>query len=160
LATVESATAKLRRVLPRTLASQLDALVAAHVLEAVSGASYRHAISVRVQGSERAVQRRMPGSIAGIEPIDEEPGWVRVRWRAEWLDWVPSVLAGLGLPFIIEEPEELRARVRALAHGSHRGPKPNDRRTQGRQAWNKQLSRGTGLGSEALRRADLGTAYS
>jgi predicted DNA-binding transcriptional regulator YafY len=86
-----------------------------HVLEAVSGASYRHAISVRVQGSERAVQRRMPGSIAGIEPIDEEPDWVRVRWQAERLDWVPSVLAGLDLPFVIEEPEELRARVRALA---------------------------------------------
>ncbi len=28
----------------------------AHVLEAVSGASYRHAISVRVQGSERAAR--------------------------------------------------------------------------------------------------------
>jgi predicted DNA-binding transcriptional regulator YafY len=88
---------------------------AAYVLEAVSGASYRYAISVRVQGSERAVRRRMPGSIAGIEPIDAEPDWVRVRWRAERLDWVPSVLAGLDLPFIIEEPEELRARVRALA---------------------------------------------
>jgi predicted DNA-binding transcriptional regulator YafY len=87
----------------------------AQVLEAVSGASYRHAISLRVQGSERAVRRRMPGLIAAIEPIDEETGWVRVRWRAERLDWVPSVLAGLDLPFIIEEPEELRARVRALA---------------------------------------------
>ncbi|TVZ01939.1 YafY family transcriptional regulator [Trebonia kvetii] len=88
---------------------------AAHVLEAVSGASYRYAISVRVQGSERAVQRRMPGSIARIEPAGEEPGWVRVRWRAERLDWVPSVLAGLDLPFVIEEPDELRERVRVRA---------------------------------------------
>jgi predicted DNA-binding transcriptional regulator YafY len=87
----------------------------AHVLEAVSGASYRHAISVQVQGSERAVQQRMPGSIAAIEPIDDEPDWVRVRWRAERLDWVPAVLAGLDLPFVIEEPEELRPRVLALA---------------------------------------------
>jgi predicted DNA-binding transcriptional regulator YafY len=88
---------------------------AAHVLEAVSGATYWHAVSVRVNGSERAVRRRMPGSIAVVEPIDEEPGWVRVRWRAGRLDWVPSVLAGLDLPFVIEEPEELRERVRALA---------------------------------------------
>jgi hypothetical protein len=40
---------------------------------------------------------------------------VRVRWRVERLDWVPSVLAGLGLPFVIEEPAELRDGVRALA---------------------------------------------
>lgn len=88
---------------------------AAQVVEAVSGASYRHAVSVRVQGSERVVRMRMPGSIAIIEPIDSEPGWVRVRWRAERLDWVPSVLAGLDRPFVIEEPDELRERVRTLA---------------------------------------------
>lgn len=85
------------------------------VAQAVSGSSYPHAVSVRVHGSERAVRMRMPGPIAVIEPLDGEPGWVRVRWRAERLDWVPSVLAGLGLPFVIEEPDELRGRVRALA---------------------------------------------
>jgi predicted DNA-binding transcriptional regulator YafY len=88
---------------------------AAQVMEAVSGASYRHAVSVRVQGDEQAVRMRVPGLNAVIEPADGEPGWVRVRWRAERLDWVPSVLAGLGRPFIIEQPDELRERVRALA---------------------------------------------
>jgi predicted DNA-binding transcriptional regulator YafY len=88
---------------------------AAQVTEAVSGASYRHAISVRVRGRAQAVRMRMPGSIATIEPAAGEPGWVRVRWRAERLDWVASVLAGLDLPFAIEEPDELRERVRALA---------------------------------------------
>jgi predicted DNA-binding transcriptional regulator YafY len=88
---------------------------AAQVMEAVSGASYRHPVSVRVQGTERAVRMRMPGSIATIEPVDGQPGWVRARWRADRLDWVPSVLAGLGCPFVIEEPDELRALVRALA---------------------------------------------
>jgi hypothetical protein len=58
---------------------------------------------------------RLPGPIAGVDPAEGEPGWVRVRWRVERLDWVPSVLAGLGLPFVIEEPDELRDRVRALA---------------------------------------------
>jgi predicted DNA-binding transcriptional regulator YafY len=88
---------------------------AARVVEAVSGASYRYAISVRVHASERVVRMRMPGSIATTEPVKGEPGWVRVRWRAERLDWVPSVLAGLDHPFVIEEPDELRERVRALA---------------------------------------------
>jgi len=58
---------------------------------------------------------RMPGSIATIEPVTGEPGWVRARWRVQRLDWVPSVLAGLDCPFVIEEPDELRERVRALA---------------------------------------------
>jgi len=40
---------------------------------------------------------------------------VRARWRVQRLDWVPSVLAGLDCPFVIEEPGELRERVRALA---------------------------------------------
>lgn len=88
---------------------------AAQVAEAVSGASYRHAVSVRVCGSEQLVRTRMPGPVATIEPDDREPGWVRVRWRAERLDWVPAVLAGLDLRFVIEEPEELRERVQALA---------------------------------------------
>jgi len=88
---------------------------AAQVTEAVSGASYRHAVSVRVHSSERVVRMRMPGSIATIEPVSGEPGWVRVRWRVQRLDWVPSVLAGLGRPFVIEEPRDLRERVRALA---------------------------------------------
>jgi hypothetical protein len=42
-------------------------------------------------------------------------GWVRVRLRAERLDWVPAVLAGMDRPFVVEEPVELREQVRALA---------------------------------------------
>jgi predicted DNA-binding transcriptional regulator YafY len=87
------------------------------VTEAVSGASYPHPVSVRVHGDERAVRMRlrMPGPAMVIEQADGEPGWVRVRWRVERLDWVSSALAGLGLPFVIEEPGELREQVRALA---------------------------------------------
>ena len=70
------------------------------VTEAVSGASYPHAVSVRVEGDERAVRTRMrmPGPATVIDQADGEPGWVRVRWRAERLDWVPSALAGLRAP--------------------------------------------------------------
>jgi predicted DNA-binding transcriptional regulator YafY len=43
-------------------------------------------------------------------------GWrgVRVEFRAERLDWVPALLAGLDRPFVIEEPAELRQRVADL----------------------------------------------
>jgi predicted DNA-binding transcriptional regulator YafY len=85
------------------------------VTEAVSGASYPHAVSVRVKGSEQEVRMRIPGPMIAVDPVGGEPGWLRVRWRVERLDWVPSVLAGLGLPFVIEAPEELRDGVRALA---------------------------------------------
>jgi hypothetical protein len=40
---------------------------------------------------------------------------VRVRLRVERLDWVPAVLAGLDLPFTVEEPAELRGLVLSLA---------------------------------------------
>lgn len=47
---------------------------------------------------------------------DEGTGWVRVRIRAERLDWIPPVLAALDRPFVIEHPVALRDLVRALAH--------------------------------------------
>ncbi|AQW55491.1 helix-turn-helix transcriptional regulator [Streptomyces violaceusniger] len=46
---------------------------------------------------------------------EEGSGWVRVQLRAERLEWVPSVLAWLDLPFVIEYPDALRDHVRALA---------------------------------------------
>ncbi|WNE94375.1 YafY family protein [Streptomyces luomodiensis] len=53
-----------------------------------------------------------PPAASGAE---EGGGWVRVRLRAERLEWVPSVLAWLDLPFVIEYPDALRGHVRALA---------------------------------------------
>lgn len=51
-------------------------------------------------------------------PADEPTptGWIRVRIRAERLDWIPPVLAALDRPFVIEHPAELRTHVQALAH--------------------------------------------
>jgi hypothetical protein len=42
-------------------------------------------------------------------------GWARVDIRAERLDWLPPLLASLDLPFVIEQPDELRRLVSALA---------------------------------------------
>ena len=41
--------------------------------------------------------------------------WVRVRLRAERLEWIPSLLAWLDRPFVIEYPDALRGHVHALA---------------------------------------------
>ncbi|MFE3883316.1 helix-turn-helix transcriptional regulator [Streptomyces lydicus] len=54
-------------------------------------------------------------SAARPAPADDPTGWVRVRIRAERLDWIPPVLAALDRPFVIERPAELRTRVQELA---------------------------------------------
>jgi len=76
---------------------------------------HRHEVAVRVQGPADHVLSRLPAGIAVADQIADEPGWVRVQIRAERLDWVPGLLAGLGLPFVVEGPEALRDLVRALA---------------------------------------------
>jgi hypothetical protein len=39
--------------------------------------------------------------------------WFHVQLQAERLDWLPSVLASLDLPFIVERPDELRELIAA-----------------------------------------------
>jgi predicted DNA-binding transcriptional regulator YafY len=55
--------------------------------------------------------RRVPATLA--ELIDED-GTTVLRMRVGSLDWMATVLAGLGCDFAIRRPEELRASVRAL----------------------------------------------
>jgi predicted DNA-binding transcriptional regulator YafY len=94
------------------------------LLTGLAGTPYLHSVSVLVEGAAEQVRARLPAGLATVrEVLPERDGGsggavrprVRVRLRAERLDWVPSVLAGLDLPFVIEEPEELRGHVRALA---------------------------------------------
>jgi predicted DNA-binding transcriptional regulator YafY len=87
---------------------------AAQVLDGLARTPWRHRVSVRVRGDIEDIRARLPRGIASFEPGGADPGWVRVRIRAERLDWVPGVLAALGLPFVVEEPDALRERVRAL----------------------------------------------
>ena len=101
---------------------------------------YRHEVSFRVLGPADQVRARLPAGIATVEEIPadgpapvaaaDRPGpslpgaasgaresghWVRVRLRAERLEWIPSLLAWLDLPFVIEYPDALRGHVHALA---------------------------------------------
>jgi hypothetical protein len=78
-------------------------------------------VSLRVQGTADQVRSRLPAGIATVRELpaseaDADAGdWVRVSLRAERLEWVPSVLAWLNLPFVIEHPQALRDHVRDLA---------------------------------------------
>jgi predicted DNA-binding transcriptional regulator YafY len=47
--------------------------------------------------------------------LAEAEGGTLLRMRVSSLDWMASVLAGLGCAFTIRRPDELRAHVRALA---------------------------------------------
>jgi predicted DNA-binding transcriptional regulator YafY len=94
---------------------------AATVLSGLAEVPRLHEVSVRVQATAGQVRARFPAGIATVHEVPPEPalgqqdGWVRVRLRAERLDWVPSVLAWLDRPFVIEYPDALRGEVHALA---------------------------------------------
>jgi predicted DNA-binding transcriptional regulator YafY len=88
---------------------------AAQVLAGIARTPWRYQVSVRVRGDTEDLRSRLPRGIAAFEPVDADGHWVRVRFRAERLDWVPGVLAALDAPFVVEGPDELRAGVRALA---------------------------------------------
>jgi predicted DNA-binding transcriptional regulator YafY len=53
---------------------------------------------------------------AGVDDGDDIGRWSRVELRVERLDWLPSVLASLDLPFAVERPAELRTLVAELAN--------------------------------------------
>ena len=52
---------------------------------------------------------------ATLGQLAEEEGATVLRMRVESLDWMASLLAGLGCDFVIRGPDELRASVRKLA---------------------------------------------
>jgi predicted DNA-binding transcriptional regulator YafY len=91
------------------------------LLTALATGPRRHAVQVLVRADRRHIARRVPPGLATIEPVasedrapDDGP-WLRLRLQVEELDWVPSLLAWVDRPFVIEEPDALRESVRALA---------------------------------------------
>jgi predicted DNA-binding transcriptional regulator YafY len=97
---------------------------AARVLSGLAEVPYRHEVSLRVLGTAEQIRARLPAGIATVAEIPadsavsgarESSGWVRVRLRAERLEWIPSLLASLDRPFVIESPDALRDHVHALA---------------------------------------------
>jgi predicted DNA-binding transcriptional regulator YafY len=87
------------------------------VRTSLAAAPWRHEVTITVQGTADEVRTRLPRDIATIEPdTGYGANWVLVRLRAQRLDWLPGVLAGLGMPFLVEEPAELRDVIGAWTH--------------------------------------------
>ncbi|GAA4620500.1 WYL domain-containing protein [Actinoallomurus vinaceus] len=113
----------------------------ARVLSGLAEVPYLHEVSVRVRGTAEQIRSRLPAGIATVQELPADPArepaakadhdspepsepravseeggeWVRVRLRAERLDWVAAALAWLERPFVIESPDALRDHVHALA---------------------------------------------
>ena len=102
---------------------------AERLLTSMAQAAYRHEVTLRIQGTPGQIRRRLPASVAEVHEAPPD-GWHRVEIRAESLDWLPATLAALDLPFVIDRPDELRARVIALADrltaSARQPPSPHD----------------------------------
>ncbi len=85
------------------------------LLTALAEAPRRQAVSVLMRATAQHVDRRLPRGLATVEALGDDDPWVRLRLQVERLDWVPSLLAWIDRPFVIEEPVTLREHVRALA---------------------------------------------
>jgi predicted DNA-binding transcriptional regulator YafY len=103
------------RMLPGAFTVPDDFRPADAVSTSLAATPWRYAVVVAVRGTLDELNARLPRGIATIEPDPGHDGWVLVRLRAERLDWLPGLLAGLGTPFVVQEPAELRDLVRAWA---------------------------------------------
>ena len=89
---------------------------AAHVVSGIAQAPRTHSVSLRIKDTVPHIRTRLPAAIATVHEVpSEDPLWIRVQLRVERLDWVPSVLASLDRPFVIDNPPALRDLVHALA---------------------------------------------
>ncbi|MCW0213973.1 MAG: WYL domain-containing protein [Pseudonocardia sp.] len=108
-------------LLPDTVDLPDDRDPGERLLTTLAEAPRRYAVRVLVRADRSHVDRRVPPGLAVVEPVtpQEQPSadgpWVRVRLQAEQLEWVPSLLAWIDRPFVVEEPDDLRRHVLALA---------------------------------------------
>jgi predicted DNA-binding transcriptional regulator YafY len=84
----------------------------AYISRSLARTPWRHEVEVLLDLSLEEARQRLPATLA--ELAEAETGTL-LRMRVGSLDWMAQVLAGLDCVFTIREPEELRARVRALA---------------------------------------------
>ncbi len=110
------------RTLPGSFAPPAGIDPAQRVLSGLATAPYRHRVRLRIQGTAEQIRARLPASVATLAELPppapaqaDEPRWFRAELRVERLDWLPPALASLDLPFVIEQPDELRGLILALA---------------------------------------------
>ncbi|GAA3011897.1 WYL domain-containing protein [Streptosporangium longisporum] len=84
----------------------------AHVVGSLAAVPYRHEVRVVLETTLEEAAARIPATAA---TLSETPGGVLLAARAERLDGMAQMLAGLGLPFTVLTPDDLRDEVRSLA---------------------------------------------
>jgi predicted DNA-binding transcriptional regulator YafY len=84
----------------------------AHVSRSLASVPWAWEVEVLLDLPLDRAASRIPSTLG--EVLDDPDGTV-LRMRVESLDWMASVLAGLGCRFAIRRPDELRASVRAHA---------------------------------------------
>ncbi|MEH0938290.1 helix-turn-helix transcriptional regulator [Micromonospora psammae] len=84
----------------------------AQVTRSLAGVPYAHTVEVLLETDLAAARRRVPPSVAELTEVADG---VLLRARAEHLDGMAQLLAGLGWPFTVLAPDALRDAVRAHA---------------------------------------------
>jgi predicted DNA-binding transcriptional regulator YafY len=84
----------------------------AHVLHSISNTPATWQVAVLLETTLENARRVVPPALAILEQENEN---VSMRCYVEHLDWIAYVLLGLGCPFIVRQPPELRAALRELA---------------------------------------------
>lgn len=84
-----------------------------HVARSLARVPWAHEVEVVLGASLEEARARIPAHVAELEGTDD--GSVLLRARAERLDGMAQMLAGIGFPFAVRRPAELRDAVRALA---------------------------------------------
>ena len=97
-----------------------------HVTRSLAGVPYRWEVEVLLETDLEQARRRVPPSVA---ELTETQDGILLRTRAQDLTGMAQLLAGLGWPFTIVRPDELRTAVTEcatrLAAFAERSPRPD-----------------------------------
>jgi predicted DNA-binding transcriptional regulator YafY len=85
---------------------------AGRVLAGIAAVSWKHEVVVDLETTPAQAKRRLPPNVGTLTEI---PGGVRLIARADRLDGMAQLLAGIGWSFTIVRPDALRVEVAALA---------------------------------------------
>ncbi|MFF5121666.1 WYL domain-containing protein [Dactylosporangium aurantiacum] len=85
---------------------------AAHVVAGLAAVPYQHDVEVLLRTGLADAARRIPPVVG---TLTDHPDGVLLTCRAERLDGVAGLLAGLGCDFTVRRPDALRAELLALA---------------------------------------------
>jgi predicted DNA-binding transcriptional regulator YafY len=83
----------------------------AHVTHSLASVPWGWEVEVLLELPVDVAARRIPATLAELV---EDPSGTLLRMRVDSLDWMATVLAGLGCDFTIRSPDELRTSVRSL----------------------------------------------